>query len=524
MALTRRALLERIGAVGGAGATLAAMQTLGLSVASPASAADFMLPPGSGSGKSVVVLGAGIAGLVAAFELRRAGYDVTVLEARDRVGGRAWTLRGGDRVVQTDRPLQQASFSNGLYFNAGPARIPSWHHAILGYAKRLNVPMETFVNGHMATGWDFGGKVRPGRQVMYSFQARMAELLAKAIDVHALDAAMPKDELGQFREFLQFYGGLDSKGVATGQPSLGFSDWPGAADDPGKPVDLLSLRETVPNRGAAFPLFFESIIDMQPTMLQPVGGMDRIAHAIYEQVKPSVRLNQPVSAIRREGGRVRVEHAGGATRADYAVVTLPAHLVERIPNDFSPAKKAALKGVNYLRSAKVAFEAPRFWEEDGIYGGLAWTDKLNENVIYPSDNHHSARGVLVGAYVAGWTHQDTPEAFTKLPIAQQIKISRDSVEALHPGKSRLLEKPVVVNWGQVPYSEGVGALWGGGPGQDGGRRTGAYLELLKPEGPIVFAGEHLSYIGLWQEGSALSAHEAVKLIQSMAAEKPAKAA
>jgi monoamine oxidase len=75
----------------------------------------------------------------------------------------------------------------------------------------------------------------------------------------------------------------------------------------------------------------------------------------------------------------------------------------------------------------------------------------------------------------------------------------------------------------VPFSEGVGALWQGGPGGTE-RRTGAYLELLKPEGPIVFAGEHLSYIGLWQEGSALSAHEALKLVQAMAAERPAKAA
>ena len=522
MALTRRALLERIGAVGGAGATLAAMQVLGLTVPTPASAADFMLPPGSGGGKSVVVLGAGIAGLVAAYELRRAGYEVTVLEARDRAGGRVWTLRGGDAVVHAERPLQHASFSDGLYFNAGPARIPSWHHAILGYARRLNVPMETFINSPVATGWDFGGKVHPGRQVLYSFQARMAELLAKAIDLHALDAAMTKDELGHFREFLQFYGGLDSKGVPVGQPSLGFSDWPGAGDDPGKPLDVLSLNEILPNQGAAFPLFFEAIIDMQPTMLQPVGGMDRIAHAIYEQVKPSVRLNQPVSAIRRDGNRVRIEHKGGVTHADYAVVTLPAHLLGRIPNDFSAEKKAALQKTNYLRSAKIAFEAPRFWEADGIYGGLGWTDRLNENVIYPSDHHHGARGVLVGAYVAGWTHRDTPDSFTKLPFAEQVAISRGSVEALHPGKSRLLERPVVVNWGQVPYSEGVGALWGGGP-DDNSRRTGAYLELLKPEGPIVFAGEHLSYVGLWQEGSALSAHEAVKLIQSMAAER-AKAA
>lgn len=523
MSVSRRDVLMRVGAAGGAGAMLAAMNLLGLSPATPASAADFALPPSSGAGKSVVVLGAGIAGLVAAYELQQAGYQVTLLEARNRIGGRVWTIRGGDVIDQIDRPRQQAQFSDGLYFNAGPARIPSWHHAILGYAKRLNVPMEVFVNSHMAAGLDFSGKVHRGRHVMYSFQARLAELLAKAIDQGALNAAMPKEELNQFRQFLQFYGGLDDKGVPVGQATLGFTDWPGGYDDPGRPVDPLTLKEIVPHRFAAFPLFFESIIDMQPTMLQPAGGMDRIAQALYLAVQPSVKLGEPVTAIRREGDGVRVEHRNGATRADYAVVTLPANLLERIPNDFSPAKKAALKGVNYLRSAKVAFEAPRFWEDDGVYGGLAWTDKLNENVIYPSGHFHSPRGVIVGAYVAGWTHQDTPEAFTKLPFAEQVRISAGSIEALHPGKSRLLEKPVVVNWGQVPYSEGVGALWGGGPA-DASRRTGAYLELLKPEGPIVFAGEHLSYVGLWQEGSALSAHEALKLVQAMAAEKPAKAA
>jgi monoamine oxidase len=227
MTITRRDVLMQVGMAGGAGATFAAMQMLGLTPTTPAAAVEFELPRGSGNGRSVVVLGAGIAGLVATYELRRAGYMVTLLEARDRVGGRVWTIRGGERVVQMDRPAQQASFSPGLYFNAGAARIPSVHHAILGYAKRLGVPMETFVNSHMATGWDFGGKVHRGRQMIYSFQARLAELLAKAIDGKALNAAMPKEELEQFRQFLGFYGGLNDKGVPTAQATLGFTDWPG---------------------------------------------------------------------------------------------------------------------------------------------------------------------------------------------------------------------------------------------------------------------------------------------------------
>ena len=68
----------------------------------------------------------------------------------------------------------------------------------------------------------------------------------------------------------------------------------------------------------------------------------------------------------------------------------------------------------------------------------------------------------------------------------------------------------------VFYSEGVGALWDEGPG---GARGQKYAELLKPEGPIYFAGEHLSYVGLWQEGAALSAHEAIKLLQARVAEQ-----
>src|SRR6516164_3259784 len=136
MTITRRTLLEQIGAVGGISAAYMAMEALGLAIPTPANAEHFALPVRSGNGKSVVILGAGVAGLVSAYELQRVGYRVTVLEARDRIGGRVWTIRGGERIVQTGRSDQRAEFEPGLYFNAGAARIPSSHRAILGYARR----------------------------------------------------------------------------------------------------------------------------------------------------------------------------------------------------------------------------------------------------------------------------------------------------------------------------------------------------------------------------------------------------
>ncbi|RZM25240.1 MAG: FAD-dependent oxidoreductase, partial [Sphingomonas sp.] len=105
---------------GGAAATFGAMEALGIAGNVAAAAPMPDLPAGFGKGRSVIVLGAGIAGLVAAYELQQAGFDVTVLEARDRVGGRNWTVRDGDRIVMDGEADQVARFSDGAYFNAGP--------------------------------------------------------------------------------------------------------------------------------------------------------------------------------------------------------------------------------------------------------------------------------------------------------------------------------------------------------------------------------------------------------------------
>src|ERR1700688_4370685 len=98
MKISRREFVRRVGILGGVGAAHVAMEALGLAPVPVSYAGPPSLPPESGKGVKIVILGAGIAGLTAGYELRKAGYDVTILEARDRVGGRNSTIRGGTRV------------------------------------------------------------------------------------------------------------------------------------------------------------------------------------------------------------------------------------------------------------------------------------------------------------------------------------------------------------------------------------------------------------------------------------------
>lgn len=114
---TRRQLLSMIGKTAGATAMYQAMTTLGF--ASESSFKQEMDLKGAPAGASIVILGAGLGGLTAAYELRKAGYKVTVLEYQNRGGGRSWTLNSGDKFTELGGAEVTCDFKKGNYFNGG---------------------------------------------------------------------------------------------------------------------------------------------------------------------------------------------------------------------------------------------------------------------------------------------------------------------------------------------------------------------------------------------------------------------
>ncbi|WP_279330731.1 flavin monoamine oxidase family protein [Sphingomonas oleivorans] len=497
------------GAVGGYGAVVGAMSAMGMDpIPAAANAEAPSLAPGSGKGRRVAILGAGIAGLVSAYELRKAGYEVIVLESRDRVGGRNWTVRRGTRIDFADGSSQSCEWDEGLYFNAGPGRIPSHHKIMHGYIRELGVPLEVEINSSRSAYVlpKDGGPIQL-RRLFNDTRGHVAELLSKCTSQGALDQALSADDRKALIDFMRIYGDLGADGRYTGSSRSGYKVRPGAGDFAGTKVDPLDLK-TLLNPVLWAPLAFEEAVLMQPTMFQPVGGMDRIPLAFYERLKPVVRLGAQVQEIRNHSNGVEIAYRdakNGAVqtiRADYAVATIPLPVLRAIPNNFSKPFAQAMAAIEYDHAEKIAWQAPRFWEtESEVYGGLSFIEGDTSIVWYPSSGFNEPQGVLVGAYSSG----KAAERLTAKPLAAQFAESRDVIERLHPGCGKLLGRPLSVQWKKIPHNLGPWA-------HIEEAQAAQYAALGRPEGRVYLAGDYLSHISGWQEGAASSALRAVSMI------------
>jgi monoamine oxidase len=505
MALTRRQFLTRVGSAGGYTATFAMLQTLGILPIRGQQPEPIAAPPGSGRGIKIAVLGAGIAGLVAAYELRKLGYEVALLEARERPGGRNWTGRNGTVVEFTDGTTQTVNWQPGNYQNFGPARLPSTHWTMLRYCRELGVPMEVEINSSSSTLLqnDKANNSVPitQRKADFDTRGRVTELLSKCIAHGALDSELSAEDRERMLSFLRTYGSLSDQGQYNGCNPAGYKVAPGAGLQDGILDDPQSMRQLLDE---AFwnGMDYSDAWDWQATMMQPVGGMDRIPHAFAESLGPIIRYSCPVSAIRRSSTGVRIEYTRDGKpeqlQAHAAIVTLPFSMLKKIPSDFSAPYQQVITQCTMGYAVKMPWESRRFWEQDyNIYGGLSFLNQGPSPVWYPSANLMAPTGIIVGGY---FQEPDIP-GFSALSIKARLDLSRLSIEKLHPGHGKELTNPIYMGWRMIPFSEGA---WIDSYGVPNGYKT-----VIEPDGPFYFAGDTMSNIVGWQEGAALSARRSV---------------
>jgi monoamine oxidase len=410
---------------------------------------------GRPSRRRVLVLGAGVSGLVVGYELGRLGYDVRILEARDRVGGVAWTVRRGSEHTEIGGARQVCAFDAGLYLNAGAWRIPYTHTGVLTYCRELGVPLELFVNeAENAYFYYEGGDVGPLantrvrlREVKADLIGYTNELLVKAIDQARLDLPVTAEDRERFVSYL----------VAQGYLDAGDRRYKTFADrGPGSPYDFAALLQSG---------FGRRVRSVPPTsgttaapMFQPVGGMDQFPRGFERAIGPDrVVFNAEVQSVHQSETSVAVVYTDTRTgrnreeHADFAVVCMPLSVVSGIDINLSSDLMAAVKAATYSDSAKVGLSMNRrFWEEDDqIFGGHLYSNLPLGDLSYPSNDYFSKKGVLLGLYVNGPVGDLSGQ-----PVAARIEHVLTHASKVHPQIRQEFESGYAVWWRRVKYSQG----------------------------------------------------------------------
>jgi monoamine oxidase len=499
----------------------AGMAALGFGIGSATAA-----PPklGGAKGKRVVILGSGVAGLTAAYELSASGYEVVLLEARDRIGGRSYTARRGTTLTELGGETQVCTFDEGLYINPGPWRIPYHHEGYLHYARKFGVAMELFNNDNDHSYIYFergqgplGGRAVRKQEVAADIRGYATEILAKQVRQGALDAAMSPGDRELFLDYLRSEGYLTGKDFRyIGTEGRGFDVNPGAGLDPGpgKASTPYALSDILHSKTWAT-IKSVSDFDQQRTMFQPFGGMDRLPVGFAAHLKPGlIRTSHVVEKISQAPGGVEVAYVDGAgargvVKGDFCLCTIPLSVLRSIDMDASPAFKAAIADVAYAPVGKIGLQMKRrFWEEDHrIYGGhVAFDNPDINNISLPSTGWLGQKGVVLGYY----NFFSNAAKISGLSLADRQKFAAAAGQKVFPQYAENVESSFSIAWHRVQYNMGGWAQW-----SDAGRQR-SYPKLIEPEGRVYLAGEHLSYLTGWQEGAIQSSWQQIAKIDARA--------
>jgi monoamine oxidase len=506
--ISRRRLLHLIGAAAGSTAAYHAALGMGAMAEMKEVSRPDIAPPG-GAGKKVAILGAGIAGLTAAYELSRKGYDCTLLDASHRAGGRNLTLRHGDLVDEIGNP-QVCKFDPDpdLYFNAGPARIPGHHTTLLDYCRELGVELAPFINENR-NAWvqddaAFGGRAVRNREYVTDARGFLAELTAKCLSTSHLDAAVTPQDAERMIAFTRMFGDLNAKNSYKGSARAGL-----VSHDYTVPEQLKSVRdmpELLKSRLWQIVMNFGETEDQAAMMMEPVGGMDKVVQGFLAKVGHLVKTRSMVKSVmlKDKGVDIVYRDATGDHKmtADYCLNSIPFQLMAGIPNNFPKDYAEVLSAIPRGKLFKIGFQMrERFWEKEMVYGGISWTTQDVTQIWYPCHGIHRQKGVMLGAYVFGGPPADR---FERMTHAERLEAAIKQGERIHPDYRKYVETGVSIPWHRMNNMLGCAAEW------EPEQREKYFARIQAPVGRHYMIGDQVSYHSGWQQGAMHSALHAIE--------------
>jgi len=449
-----------------------------------------------GAPKRVLIVGAGLAGLSAAYELVRAGHDVLVFEARTRPGGRVHTLRD--------------DFADGLHAEAGATRIPDHHDFTLGYVERFGLTLDPFQPADATTVYHVRGqrmRVAPGAKVDWPYTLTPEERRLGPIGIRRKYIEPLLGELGDVTDpawppaALEKYDRMNrsdfwrSRGASTEAIALMSL---GGIDDRVEMVSaLFMLRNTALNRHLSRYYKIRGGSDLLPRAFSTWLG-DRIHYA-----SAVVRIEQD-----RQGVRAVFAHAGFAhtMAGDYLICAVPFTVQKNIEVSppFSVDKQRAIESLSYHSLSKVFLQSrERFWVNDGL-DGFATTDLPIGQVWDVTYRQPGNRGILQAFPISLASRR-----VTAMPESERVRFALEQVESVYPGTREHFEGGVSKCWDEDEWARGGTAFYK--PGQ----MSSLLPHVARPEGRVHFAGEHTSvWIDGWMQGALESGNRVAREVDA----------
>ena len=454
-----------------------------------------------------VLLGAGIAGLCAAYELEKRGHTCVILEAeQNHIGGRIRTLH----------------FGNGLYGEAGAMRIPRGHNLTRHYIKELGLDLRPFVMGNPEAYYYMRGQRVRAKDVeklrrLYKLTDDESQLIPDDIWGKAVVSrieALAKQEIAALRSDslkTKTLLALDRKPLRQLFYEAGFSEeaieWLAVAYGFETFMSTSALEHIREEYDGVWVHGFDEI----------VGGTEQLTLTMLEQLKSKPRMGCQVIELERDdrGQKAAAVYLENGTEkresGDFVLCTIPFPVLARLDTPFSATKHRAIRNLYYDSSVKTfAITKRRFWEADeGIFGGVSRSDLPITTTYYPSDNVEAKDPKVLASpsvLLASYTWGDFARRLGNLSQKERHIIVQKALGRLHPqlNEDGMLQRMVSWSWDNYKWSGGAYAFFM--PGQ----HSALHQHIVAPEGRIFFAGEHASLDHSWIQGALESSLRAVK--------------